>query len=319
MTAIGSAPEQASTPPSAWHDLRVPSMEESVSTRTFVLGMVHDDGRIIADELYSVGDAGGFTVHQIRLCLARLVSEGSFTQSGRGRKAVLELTPAGRIELEPEPEFVRLAFDQDSGLAPWDGTWHLVTFAIGEDRRSERNTLREQLVRMGAPLGGGVYVCANDWDDLVLDIAKELGVSDSVSLAVAERLRVGQETDPKRIAKRLWAIDDISARWLGFTRAHRTTVSQLAAATAKLPADRLPSLLAGAVGLVAAFDTCMRGDPLLPPELLPKEWPGVAGRRLLLHAAESIAELRGQTNLPALFSQYDDVMLHASQLQSLRS
>jgi phenylacetic acid degradation operon negative regulatory protein len=309
---LGSSAEQ--TPP--WHDLRVPTMEDNVSTRTFVLGMVHDDGRIIADELYSVGDAGGLTVHQIRLCLARLVSEGSFTQSGRGRKAVLELTAAGRMELEPEPEFVRLAFDQDGGLAPWDGTWHLVTFAIGEDRRSERNTLREQLVRMGAPLGGGVYVCANDWDDLVLDIANDLGVGDCVSLAVAGHLRVGRETDPKRIAKRLWAIDDIGARWLAFTRTHRSTVSHLAAATAKLPAEQLPSLLAGAIGLVAAFDSCMRSDPLLPPELLPKDWPGVAARRLLLHAAKLISDLRHQTNLPALFSQYDDVIQHAAQLQS---
>jgi phenylacetic acid degradation operon negative regulatory protein len=288
-------------------------MEEAVSTRTFVLGMVHDDGRIIADELYAVGDAGGFTVHQIRLCLARLVSEGSFMQMGRGRKAVLELTAAGRIELEPEPEFVRLAFDQDNGLAPWDGTWHLVTFAIGEDRRSERNTLREQLVRMGAPLGGGVYVCANDWDDLVLDIANDLGVADSVTLAIATRLRVGRETDPKRIAKRLWAIDDLAALWLRFARTHRSTVDRLSKATAKLPGDQLPSLLAGAIGLVAAFDDCMRSDPLLPPELLPKEWPGVAGRRLLLRAAESIKELRRQSNLPALFSRFDDVIRHASE------
>ncbi len=304
---------------SACHDLRVPIVEEVVSTRTFVLGMVHDDGRIIADELYAVGDAGGFTVHQIRLCLARLVSEGLFVQTGRGRKAVLELTAAGRLELEPEPGFVRLAFDQDNGLAPWDGAWHLVTFSIGEERRSERNTLREQLVRMGAPLGGGVYVCANDWDDLVLDIANDLGVSDSVSLAVAARLRVGQETDPRRIAKRLWAIDDLSAQWLGFVRTHRLTLDRLTKATAKLPANQLPSLLASAIGLVDAFDECMRADPLLPRELLPKEWPGVEGRRLVLRASEAINELRRQTNLPALFSRYDDVIRHANETAGVRT
>jgi phenylacetic acid degradation operon negative regulatory protein len=287
-------------------------MEEAVSTRTFVLGMVHGDGRIVAEELYSVGDAGGFTVHQIRLCLARLVNEGLFVQVGRGRKAVLEVTAAGRMLLEPEPGFVQLAFDQDNGLAPWDGTWHLVTFTIGEDRRSERNTLREQLVRMGAPLGGGVYVCANDWDDLVLDIAKDLGVADSVSLAVATRLRVGQETDPKRIAKRLWAIDELGAQWQSFVRTQRATVDRLSRAAAKLPADQMPSILASAIGLVDAFDSCMWSDPLLPPELLPKDWPGVAGRRLLLQAAEVIRELRRQTNMPALFSQYDDIISNAA-------
>ena len=32
-------------------------VEELVSTRTFVLGMIHDDGRLIADELYGAGES----------------------------------------------------------------------------------------------------------------------------------------------------------------------------------------------------------------------------------------------------------------------
>jgi hypothetical protein len=174
-------------------------IEEVVSTRTFVLGMVHDDGRLMADQLYDAGEAGGFTTHQLRLCLARLVTEGLFDQTGRGRNAVFALSSLGRRQLEPQPEFVQLAFAQDAGRAPWDGHWHLVTFSIDEERRVVRNEFREQLLGLGASLSGATYVCANDWDDLVIGLADELHITDRVTLATATRLRVGGESDPKRI------------------------------------------------------------------------------------------------------------------------
>ena len=292
---------------------RVVIINEAISTRTLVLGMVHSDGTLNAEDLYSVGDAGGFTNHQIRLCLARLVADGTLLQTGRGRKACFELTPTGRRELEPEVEFVRMAFEQDHGLDPWDGNWHLVMFALGEDLRTERNTLREQLVLLGAPLGGGVYVCANNWDELVVALAAELGVADSVSLAVASTLRVGGEADPTRIASRLWAIDEIAQRWHDFVNIHRPTVERLGRAVEHVGAEQLPGLLAEAIRFVVAFDGCMRSDPLLPPELLPKDWPGVAGRRLLLRGAASIEQLRANTSLPALFSRYNDVLEQATE------
>jgi phenylacetic acid degradation operon negative regulatory protein len=293
---------------------RTVTISEAMSTRTLVMGMIRSDGQLIADELYAVGDAGGFTNHQIRLCLARLVADGTLLQAGRGRKAQFELTPAGRREVEPEVEFVRMAFEQDNRLRTWDSTWHLVTFALGEDLRTERNTLREQLVLLGAPLGGGVYVCANNWDDLVLTLADELGVAESVSLAVASTLRVGGETDPKRIARRLWPIDDIAQRWRDFVHTHRRTVERLGRATERVTPEQIPSLLADAIGFIVAFDGCMRIDPLLPHELLPKDWPGIAGRRLLLRGAASIEHLRTQTSLPTLFTRYDDVLEQATRL-----
>jgi phenylacetic acid degradation operon negative regulatory protein len=286
-------------------------IEEVVSTRTFVLGMVHDDGRLLADELYDAGEAGGFTIHQLRLCLARLVNEGLFVQTGRGRGGIFTLSTQGRRQLEPQPEFVQLAFAQDNGRAPWDGVWHFVTFSIDEERRVVRNEFREQLVGLGAALAGAVYVCANDWDDLVIGLADELDITDRVTLATASRLRVGGESDPKRIARRLWPIDEIGERWTEFVHDHRRTVDVLTKSASTAAGDDLSSLLASAIGFVAAFQTCMENDPLLPPELLPGRWPGVTGRRLLIEANHAIGILRARTKIPALFGQFDDVMREA--------
>jgi phenylacetic acid degradation operon negative regulatory protein len=292
-------------------------VEERVPTRTFVLGMVHDDGRLLADELYDAGEAGGFTVHQLRLCLARLVSEGLLEHSGRGRRAIFTLSTLGRRQLEPQPEFVQLAFAQDAGRAPWNGTWHLVTFSIEEDRRIVRNEFREQLIGLGAALSGAVYVCANDWDDHVLSLADELDINDRVTLATASTLRVGGESDPKQIAKHLWPLADVAAGWSEFVRDHRRTVDRLHRSAASSAPKELASLLAAAIGFVAAFESCMQLDPLLPPELLPVRWPGVTGRRLLIEASEAIAILKERAKVPALFGQFDQVIREACPPQNL--
>jgi phenylacetic acid degradation operon negative regulatory protein len=294
-------------------------IEEVVSTRTFVLGMVHDDGRLMADELYDAGQAGGFTIHQLRLCLARLVNEGLFEQTGRGRNGVFTLSALGRRQLEPQPEFVQLAFAQDTGRAPWDGHWHLVTFSIDEERRVVRNEFREQLLGLGAALSGAAYICANDWDDLVVGLADELGITDRVTLATATNLRVGGESDPKRIARRLWPLAEIGEQWAEFVRDHRRTVDLLSRSAASSSTDQLASLLATAIGFVASFQRCMEADPLLPPELLPSRWPGGVGRRLLVEANDAIGTLRARTKIPALFGQFDDVMRDASVLVNLPS
>lgn len=285
----------------------MPSVESAVSTRTFVLGLIHRDGRVLASEVHDIGAVAGFTVHQLRLCLARLVNEGVFIQEGRGRRAVLTLTESSRRIIESEPGFLRLAFDQDDGLAPWDGTWHLLTFSIGEDRRTARNELRARLTELGgAALGGGVYVSAIAWDDLVLDVAGDLDVVEDVTVAVVSRLRVGREDDPRRLAERLWPLADLAQGWSTFVDEYAAFVDELVATVDHL--DDVSRVLAGAIALVAAFDRSIRHDPLLPPELLPDDWPGREGRRLLLRAAGAMNELRRADGLPGLFGRYDAVI-----------
>jgi phenylacetic acid degradation operon negative regulatory protein len=285
-------------------------------TRVFVLGMVHEDGTLDAAELYDAGAAAGLTVHQIRLCLARLVKEGMLEQHGRGRRAELALTAHGRRAVEPEPEFLRLAFRQDAGLEPWDGMWHLVTFSIPEDRRTARNELRELLASYGAPLGAGVYACANDWEDLVTRVARDLDVTEHVVLAAAARLRVGGESDPRRIAGQLWDLDGLADRWTTFSRAHRPIVQRLARAVDGATESQVPAILATTIRLTAAFDAVMHTDPLLPPELLQTSWPGAEGRQLLLRAARTIDTLRLRHEIPALFRHYHGVIDDAIALEA---
>ena len=68
-----------------------------IPTRVLVLGMAHEDGTIVAEEVLPVAEACRQTPEQVRSCLRRLVREGLFTREGRGRTAQYRATEETRI------------------------------------------------------------------------------------------------------------------------------------------------------------------------------------------------------------------------------
>ena len=92
----------------------------TIPTRILVTGMAHEDGTILASELYPVAEACGQTPDQIRSCLRRLVTEGLYTRQGSGRAAVFRATEAGLANLGAYVERTRLAYGQDAAGRGWD-------------------------------------------------------------------------------------------------------------------------------------------------------------------------------------------------------
>ncbi len=276
-----------------------------ISTRTLVHGMVREDATVDAGELYAVANALGMSDQQVRLCVKRLVEEGRFSQEGRGRKALLRVTADAWLSFTPAVEFVRYAFQQDRGLAPWDGSWHLVAFAVPESARAARDGLRETILRLGgAPLQGGLYVSANAWEELVEARARQLGVASGVTYVVSPHLRVGEEQDPRGLAARLWPLEEIAER-------HRRLIS-----VARPRLDRLQGpgelsrteLLTIAIELASEFTRAMDPDPLLPAELLPAPWPGTEARDLLARCWSHLLRRDDDASPALLFRLYSDVV-----------
>ncbi|GAA5083154.1 PaaX family transcriptional regulator C-terminal domain-containing protein [Nocardia iowensis] len=274
-----------------------------VTTRTLVESMVREDATIDAAELYTVANALGMTDQQVRLCIRRLVGDGRFTQQGRGRKAILHATADTASALAPDVEFVRYMFAQDRGEAEWDDRWHLVAFAIPESARPARDAMRDGIVRLGgAPIQGGLYVSANAWEPQLAVLAAELDVADHVTTCTTADLRVGHIESPRRIAARLWPLDEIAARHRRLLDFARRTLRRLRAAELT---DT--ELLTVTIELAAEFTSAMEPDPLLPPQLLPQPWAGTKARGVvaecwsLLLAAETPSP-------PRLFRSYAEVV-----------
>ncbi|MEU2135002.1 PaaX family transcriptional regulator C-terminal domain-containing protein [Streptomyces sp. NPDC018352] len=288
---------------------RTPEPAVQVPTRTLVEALIRTDTTVDTGELYAIAPLLGMTDQQVRLCVKRLVTEGRFTQEGRGRKAVLRATGATEQTLGPDVEFVAHAFRQDAGLAPWDGTWHLVAFAVPETARSARDALRAALTRLGgAPVQGGLYISANAWEPYVEDQACHLDVLDHLTLLTTDNLRHGSEHDPAVIARTLWPQDEIADRYQRLASVARPRLRRLQEDT-HLPG---PQRLTIAVELAAEFTRAMEPDPLLPPELLPRPWPGTQARELVAQCWSLLDKYTEESERVSLFQLYRDAIRPAA-------
>lgn len=278
-----------------------------IPTRLLVHALVREDGTVDASELYTVAGLLGMSDQQVRLCVKRLADEGRFTQEGRGRKATLRAVADVTGSLAPDAAYVRHAYRQDAGLAPWDGTWHLFGFAIPESRRAARDTLRENLLHLGAaPIQSGLYVTANSVTELVETLAHHLGVLDTLTCLTTTGLRIGTTTDPQALAAALWPLDEIAARHQRLAAFAESLLTRLTRGPKPSDAEQLTT----AIELAAHFTAAMTPDPLLPPELLPAPWPGSHARRLTADCWRRLRETRTTAGTPRLrlFALYADAL-----------
>jgi len=177
----------------------------------------------------------------VRVALTRMVSAGDLVRSEDGYRLSDRLLARQRR--------------QDDAINPrlrrWDGTWTtLVITSIGTDARTRaalRTTLQHN--RFGE-LREGVWMRPDNLDASLPD-----GV-----LARGRELR-SRDDDPTELAARLW---DLS----GWARVGHELLDEMNSAT------DVPGQFITAAAMVRHLLT----DPVLPPELLPDNWPGAALR-----------------------------------------
>lgn len=280
-----------------------------VPTRTVVLGMAHEDGTVVASELYPVAEACGLTTDQVRSCLRRLVTEGLFTRTGRAPDTRFAATERGLAALGASYERTRLAYGQDAAGKAWDGVWRLVAFAIPEKQRAARDALRDRVVALGgAPVQSGLYVSPHPWHKDVQAEADRLGVGEHLTLLSTDDLDVGGEHNPRQLARRLWPVDELGARYQRFVDEWSFVPALLEEYKRDHKRIADAEFFPGALATAVAFQQVFDDDPLLPPELLPRPWPGRAARDLLVRNRRMGATLRESHTRPVLFRMYDEAV-----------
>ena len=281
----------------------------AIPTRVLVLGMAHENGTILSEELLPVAEACGLTADQVRSCLRRLVAEGLFVRQGVGRSTTFAATEQGMAALGTTVERTRLAYAQDAAGRGWDRQWRLVAFAVPERERQARDAFRDLLLVLGgAAIQGGLYVSPHPWHKDAANEAERLGIADSVTYATTDDLEVGGERDPRRLASTLWPIDDLAAAYDKFNDRHRHIPDLLVDMRSRK--QHLPdsAFLPAALAMTVAYNECANRDPLLPPELLPRPWPGRAARELLMSSRRLALALRRGQGRPALFRWFDEAI-----------
>lgn len=152
---------------------------------------------------------------------------------------------------------------------PWNGDWELTVVTATGRGPAERADLRGKLTTLRlAELREGVWLRPAN---LLRPRPDELG-------AVARHFTTRPEEPSRQLASALWPLE-------AWAKTAEALLAQLTA-TADRPADRFTVLAAVVRHLLA--------DPVLPPELLPADWPGPALRaEYTRHRRELIANTLG--------------------------
>ena len=280
-----------------------------IPTRVLVFGMAHEDGTILGEEVYPVAEACGQSPEQVRSCLRRIVAEGLFVRQGEGRDARFTATEAGLSQLGSTMERTRLAYLQDAAGRGWDRRWRLVAFAVPESRRTARDAFRDRLLALGgAPVHNGLYVSPHPWLKDVQAEADRLEVREHVTVAQTDDLEVGGVTDPREIARILWPLEKLAGRYDRFVAEYRDVPTALEGMRREHRKLSDAEFLPGALAMGVAFQQCFNDDPLLPPELLPRPWPGRTARELAVKSRRLALRTRAEHNRPALFGLFDEVL-----------
>lgn len=284
----------------------------AIPTRVLVLGMAHEDGTILTEELLPVAEACGLTPDQIRSCLRRLVAEGLFertTTTPAANQARYVATARGLTTLGSTVERTRLAYGQDAAGRGWDRQWRLVAFAVPEQNRAARDAFRDVLIELGgAALQGGLYVSPHPWHKEAKAAAERLDIAQTVTFATTDDLEVGGEHDPRRLAAQLWPIDELADGYERFNERYERVPDRLVDMRSRKQLLPDSAFLPAALAMTVAYDECASRDPLLPPELLPRPWPGRRARELLVSCRRLALALRRGQGRPALFRWFDDAV-----------
>ncbi len=276
-----------------------------------MLGLAHDDGRVHGPELYRVAQQCNISIETVRSCMRRLVNEGLFERTGEGREAVFAATEEGKAALGVTAARHVLAYAQDAAGRGWDRRWRLAQFAIPESRRIDRDRLRNHLITLGgAQLQPGIYVSPHRWESEVLDDAERLGIAGYLTQLSTDDLNIGGITDPREIARRLWDLDEVSARYTEFIHTYEGVPTELERMRERKEMLSESDFLPGVLHIAIRFNDCFVADPLLPPELLPKPWPGRSARELLAKCRRIGVMARSDKTGPALFQVFDDAIAH---------
>lgn len=289
----------------------VDTTDGGVTTRMIVLGLVHANGRVIGSELHRVAAECGIPAETVRSCTRRLVNEGLFERTGEGRDALFTATDEGLAALEVTHQRHLLAYAQDAAGRGWDRYWHMVAFAVPESRRSARDRFRDQLLDLGgAQIQPGLYTSPHPWDHEVVSGAQRLGIPGHVSTWRTEDLNHSTVTDPRAIAAALWDIEGVAARYQDFIGTFREVPRRLEEMRDR--GERLSEhdFLPGALRIAISFSDCFERDPLLPPELLPRPWPGREAREILAKCRRLGVLSRSEKSGPTLFRVFDEAIAH---------
>jgi phenylacetic acid degradation operon negative regulatory protein len=233
---------------------------------------VHPAGeeQIRVNALVRLAEGLGVSGTSLRSALSRMTREGWLVSHREGPHPRYGLSRRGFQLIE---EGTRRIYGRHR--AAWDGRWLVVSYSLPEQRRGERDRLRQGLSFLGlGSLGNGLYVSPHDLRLGVRQLAERCGALEAVTIL---RAALDWPQDPQAIVSRAWDLQTVAARYRDFLQRLEPVLRERGTITDE-EAFRRRFLL------THEYRRFLFGDPELPDQLLPDGWIGKAAHREFLAA-----------------------------------
>jgi phenylacetic acid degradation operon negative regulatory protein len=168
----------------------------------------------------------------------------------------------------------------------WDGKWTIVVYSVPEEQRDLRDALRSSLKWWGfGSLAPGTWISTRVLMPEIESDLRELGVWEYVSVFKSKYL--GPEEPSDIVAKAFPELDTFEA-------GYRDYIAKAKAVLQDLEAGLLGDEACFAIRMHNLWEiyTVAKDDPILPPALLPEDWPR-------FEAIELSAQVRHVLSAPA--------------------
>jgi phenylacetic acid degradation operon negative regulatory protein len=212
----------------------------------------------------------------VRTAMSRLAADGWLEREKVGRNSFYRLVKQGRQTFDAATKHI-----YDPQPSDWTGRFELLLIGKTEDRDAARDALKN--AGFGSPVPG-VWVAPS-------------GVPVPEEAACAIRLEVSAEDDSgRRLLFESWPLQRTADAYLKFMK----TFEPLRSWIGTRPRLTATDAFTARILLIHHYRRVVLRDPLLPPLLLPEDWPGRAARAMcgeiyrgLLAASESWLDRNG--------------------------
>lgn len=255
---------------------REPSRTGSIIITVFGDAIVPRGGAVWLGTLLAFFAGLDIDGNVVRTAMSRLTAEGWFARSKVGRNSFYRLVRKGEQTFAAATRHI-----YDAPSPEWNGRFDLLLIGGGEAREVARDALKD--AGFGNPLPG-VFVAP-------------AGLPFPEEAAGAIRLDVSAAPEmARRLLAESWTLDRTAEAYQKFTAAFAPLQAWLSRDAALSDADAFMARIL----LIHHYRRIVLRDPLLPAELLPKDWPGREARalcgviyRTLLPASERWLDAHG--------------------------
>ena len=211
----------------------------------------------------------GASERLVRTSLTRLVNDDLLAARASGRRSFYRVAPTA-IDLFATADD-RIYRGQSE---PWDGHWTVVVLDGAESTPERRAVLRQELVVRGMGVVAPNVLASPIVSPLTAaETIGRFGGFEQVLVTRSSVVTGAGLIDPAALARRCVELDQLEQRYEAIVERFAAFDDRTLAGLDESAAAKLRLLV------VSTFRRVVLADPMLPVELLPREWAGARARR----------------------------------------